>query len=110
MRRRIQCQHLDHRARERSARCQVVAACQAVATRGVPMTSVTRHLAISDRTVRRWRKTASESHLVPCGRPPQCASCEDRNQVYQFLKERGASTPLVALRAAFPGQIGRAHV
>ena len=108
-RRQIQRQHIDHRAAEQSARCQVVAACQAVATRGVPMIWVTRHLAISERTVRRWRQTEDVSLTTPCGRPPQCASREDRNVVYRFLKERGASTPLVAVRAAFP-QLRRVDV
>lgn len=101
-RRQVQRQHLDRRVVEQSARCQVVAACQHVAARGVPAIQVTRHLALSDRTVRRWRQPDKQWPVAPRGRPPQCASREDRNLVYQFLKERGAATPLVAVRAAFP--------
>ena len=102
-RRQIQRQHLDRRVVEQSARCQVVAACQTVATGGVPMIRVTSHLAVSDRTVRRWRQ--ADNNASPAnsrGRPPQCASREDRNLLYRFLKERGAATPLAAVRAAFP--------
>ncbi len=101
-RRQIQRQHLDRRAAKQSARCQVVAACQAVATCGVPVIEVTRQLTLSERTVRRWRQAGDASLGVPCGRPPQCALRKERNLVYRFLKERGASTPLVAVRAAFP--------
>jgi transposase InsO family protein len=101
-RRQIQRQHIDRRVAEQSARCQVVAACQDVATRGVPVIQVTRQLTLSERTVRRWRQAGDALLTAPCGRPPQCASREDRNRVYRFLKERGASTPLAAVRAAFP--------
>lgn len=101
-RRQIQRQHINRRLAEQSARCQVVAACESVATRGVPVIEVTRHLALSERTVRRWRQPDSAAAAAPRGRPPQCAAREDRNRVYRFLKERGASTPLAAVRAAFP--------
>jgi len=43
------------------------------------------------------------------GRPPRCASRDDRNQVYRFLRERGTSTPLTAVQAAFP-QLRRADL
>lgn len=105
-RRQIQRQHIDHRTAEQSARCQVVAACQAIATRGVPMIWVTRHLAISERTVRRWRLTEDVSLTTRCGRPPQCASREDRNVVYRFLKERTAQ----ARRWSLCGQRSRSYV
>jgi transposase InsO family protein len=101
-RRQFQRQHIEHRVAEQSVRCQVVAACQSAATCGVPVIQVTRHLTLSERTVRRWRQPGNALPAVPRGRPPQCASREDRNLVYRFLKERGATTPLVAVRAAFP--------
>jgi transposase InsO family protein len=36
------------------------------------------------------------------GRLPRAASRAERNQVYQFLRQRGVATPLAALRANFP--------
>jgi len=108
-RRQVQRQHIERRTAEQSVRCRVAAACQAVATRGVPMVQLTRHLAISERTVRHWRQAGDTSLTVSCGRPPRCASREERNRVYRFLKERGAATPLVAVRAAFP-QLRRVDV
>ncbi len=108
MRRQVKRQHVDRRVAEQSVRCQVATACQSVAGCGAPVIQVTRHLRLSDRTVRRWRRQYAWGP-APRGRPPQCASREDRNQVYQFLKDRGASTPLVAVRAAFP-QLRRADV
>ncbi len=102
MRRQVQHQHLDRRMAEQSARCRVAAACQTVATCGVPVIQVTRHLTLSERTVRRWRQPDRAKATVLRGRPPHCASREDRNRVYQFLKQRGATPPLVAVRAAFP--------
>jgi transposase InsO family protein len=109
IRRQVERQHTERRAAEQSARCQVVAACQAVQACGVAAIQVTRYLALSDRTVRRWRQSGDALPAVPRGRPPQCASREDRNRVYRFLKERGASTPLAAVRAAFP-QLRRADL
>lgn len=101
-RRQVQRQHLGRRMAERAARCQVVTACQAVATRGVPVIGVTRELQVSERTVRHWRQPESAAPVAPRGRPPRCATWEERNQVYRYLKLRGPSTPLVAVRAAFP--------
>lgn len=102
MRRGRQRQHLDRRVAEQAARCGVVAACQSVAARGAPVIEVTRHLALSDRTVRRWRQADGRPSSTRRGRPPRCASREARNQVYRFLKQRGPATPLAGLRAAFP--------
>jgi transposase InsO family protein len=102
IRRQVQHQQAERRAAEQSARYQVVGACQAVTTCGAAVVQVTRRLALSERTVRRWRRSSDLDRVLPRGRPPQCAPRDDRNQVYQFLKERGASTPLVAVRAAFP--------
>ena len=101
MRRQVQRRHLDRRVAEQSVRRQVAAACQTVATCGGPVVQVTRQLSMSERTVRRWRQASNPGAIVPRGRPPRCASREDRNQVYRFLKERGPTTPLVAVRAAF---------
>ena len=109
MRRRAQRQQLGRRAAQRSARCQVVSACQAVVSCGGAVIQVTRHLGVSDRTVRRWRHADTALPVVGSGRPPQCASRDDRNLVYRFLKERGATTPLVAVQAAFK-QLRRADV
>src|SRR3970282_1409448 len=36
------------------------------------------------------------------GRRPRGISREERNQVYQFLRQGGTSTPLAAVRRAFP--------
>ena len=71
----------------------------------MPVVQVTRCLAVSDRTVRRWRQqacAAAPTCLATRGRPAQPAQRADRNAVYQFLRERGAGTPLVAVQAAFP--------
>jgi transposase InsO family protein len=108
MRRQVQRQHVARRAAEQSARRRVATACQSVTACGAPVIQVTRYLALSDRTARRWRRQL-ERDPAPRGRPPQCATREERNLVYQFLKDRGASTPLVAVRAAFP-QLRRADI
>jgi transposase InsO family protein len=91
----------QHRQAERRARLRVVAACGAVEEQGVPVVYVTRILALCERTARRWRRAGSALPLAARGRPPWPASRDERNTVYRFLRERGAETPLDALRAAF---------
>jgi len=86
-------------------RQRVATVCHYVQTQAVPVIQVTRYLALSDRTVRRWRSRTCRSRTTgqgPRGRPPQPATRRERNAVYQFLRERGAGTPLVAVQAAFP--------
>lgn len=82
-----------------------MAACQSAKQHDVPAIHVTRGLALPDRTVRRWRSRSCEEQ-VNCsprrGRLPRPPSREQRNQVFRFLRQRGATTPLSALRAAFP--------
>jgi transposase InsO family protein len=83
----------------------VAAICQFAGTVHVPVVQVTRCLAVSDRTIRRWRQqacAAAPTCLATRGRPSQPAQRADRNAVYQFVRERGAGTPLVAVQAAFP--------
>ena len=83
----------------------MAAICQFAKTQAVPVVQVTRCLPVSDRTVRRWRRrgcATAPTCLAPRGRPSQPAQRADRNAVYQFLRERGAGTPLAALQAAFP--------
>ncbi len=66
---------------------------------------MTRRLTLSERTVRRWRQQTCQTTaacLQERGRPPRCASRDERNKVFRFLRERGGSTPLAAVRAAFP--------
>jgi len=92
----------EQRLAEYSVRTCVARACAAAGGRGVPVVWVTRGLGLSERTARRCRKAGDESQPVCRGRPPRCALRPDRNQVHQFLRERGAGTPLAALRAAFP--------
>lgn len=101
-RRQTQQDHHRRRLAEQSARCGVARACRAVQAHGVPVVEVTRGLGVSERTVRRWRKDDCASPPTPLGRRPVWALREDRNQVYRFLRERGAGTPLAAVRAAFP--------
>ena len=109
MRRQLNEEHQERRRGEQSARCGVVNACRAVQARGVPVAEVTRCLSLSERTVRRWRHERRLSPLADRGRRPHWASREERNQVFRFLRERGSSTPLAAVRAAFP-QIRRADL
>lgn len=52
--------------------------------------------------MRRWRKADLQKPPPRCGRPGQPATIEQRNAVLRFLAERGAGTPLYALRHAFP--------
>ncbi|MGD9693974.1 MAG: DDE-type integrase/transposase/recombinase [Phycisphaerales bacterium] len=52
--------------------------------------------------MRRWRQQGDSFPVVHRGRPPRCATWEERNAVYRFLKQRGPTTPLAAVRAAFP--------
>lgn len=104
-RRRIWIGHHERREHEQAVRCRVAQTCRAVGAAGVPVVHVTRCLALSERTVRRWRHdppAADEPGPACLGRRPRCASREERNRVYQFLRERGADVPLAALRAAFP--------
>ncbi|MGD9635973.1 MAG: transposase family protein, partial [Pirellulales bacterium] len=101
-RRRVRQDHLRRRVAEQSARGQVAAACESVQTCGVPMAHVARHLALAERTVRRWRQQRDSFPVEHRGRPPRCATWEERNAVYRYLNERGPTTPLAAVRAAFP--------
>jgi transposase InsO family protein len=83
----------------------VVIACQTARQQKVPVVHVTRRLTLSERTVRRWRQRTCQAPaacLKERGRPPHCASRDERNGVFRFLRQRGGSTPLDALRAAFP--------
>jgi transposase InsO family protein len=108
-RRHIREQHQQRRLCEQSARCRVVNACCVVQARGVPVAHVTRCLSLSERTARRWRHNRPVWPPAPRGRRPHWASREERNQIYQFLRQRGASTSLAAVRAAFP-QVRRADL
>lgn len=93
-------------------RQRVATVCHYVQTQAVPVIHVTRYLAVSDRTVRRWRNRICRSGMTgPSlrGRPPRAAQRLDRNAVYQFVRERGAATPLAAVQAAFP-QLRRADL
>ena len=99
-RRQIRRHQNERRLAELQARCRVAAACGVVQQRGVPVAHVTRMLALSERTERRWRG-GRVALAVPRGRPPSPASRDERNAVYRFLRERGADTPLSGLRAAF---------
>jgi transposase InsO family protein len=101
-RRQAQRDHHQRRLAEQAARCCVAHACSAVRQHGVPVVQVTRCLGVSERTVRHWRREAGASPPACRGRRPRSALREDRNQVYRFLRERGAATPLVAVQAAFP--------
>jgi transposase InsO family protein len=96
-------QERRRRQAEEMVRQRVATVCHYVETQDVPVIQVTRYLAVSDRTLRRWRSRHSRTTSPdPRGRPPQPAQRSDRNAVFQFLRERGAGTPLVALQAAFP--------
>lgn len=96
-------QQYDRRRQdELSVRSSVAAACGDARQRGVPAIRVTSLLAVSDRTVRRWPRAQLESQWADRGRPARCASREERNAVYRFLRERGSATPLAALQAEFP--------
>lgn len=108
-RRHVREQHQERRLSEQSARCRVVNACCMVQARGVPVAHVTRCLSLSERTARRWRHNRPVWPPAPRGRRPHWASREERNQIYQFLRQRGASTSLAAVRAAFP-QVRRADL
>jgi hypothetical protein len=96
-------QERHRRQAEATVRQRVAAVCHYVETQDVPVIQVTRYLAVSDRTLRRWRSRHSRTTSPDRrGRPPQPAQRSDRNAVFQFLRERGAGTPLVAVQAAFP--------
>jgi transposase InsO family protein len=108
-RRQVQQDHHQRRLAEQAARCCVAHACGAVGAHGVPVVQVTRCLGVSDRTVRHWRREAGTSQPACRGRRPRYALRHERNQVYQFLRERGAGTSLAALRSAF-SQLTRADL
>ena len=89
---------------ERLVRHRVVTACQTAKQHEVPVVHVTRCLAVPDRTVRRWRsRSCAVSTMCSAarGRLPRPASREVRNEVFRFLRRRGPTTPLAALRVAF---------
>lgn len=101
------------RVAEAQARCHVIDACDAARTCEAPLAQVASRLGVSDRSVRRWRraKIAAQQHSPQKreprraprrGRPPRPATRDERNQVYRWLKQRGPSAPLAALRAEFP--------
>jgi len=92
----------ERRVAEQSVRGHVAEACRAVQAREVPVAAVTRCLGASERTVRRWRRGSSASPPASRGRPPRWATRQQRNEVYRFLRRRGTSTSLAAVRAAFP--------
>jgi transposase InsO family protein len=104
-RRQAQQHHDSQRRMERHIRQRVVAACQSAKQHDVPVIHMTRGLALPDRTVRRWRSRSCDlsANCSPRrGRLPRPASRDQRNQVFRILRQRGATTPLSALRAAFP--------
>jgi len=104
-RQRAQEQERRRRQAEETVRQRVATVCHYVQTQDVPVIHVTRYLAVSDRTVRRWRRQSCRPRTKGPklrGRPPQPAQRSERDAVYQFLRERGAVTPLVAVQAAFP--------
>jgi transposase InsO family protein len=102
MRRRTFWEEEQRRRAEATVRDDVVVACRTVQARGVPLAAVTRRLRLSERTVRRWRTQPPRLRPARRGRRPQWATRVQRNEVYQFLRPRGTSTPLAAVRAAFP--------
>ena len=90
---------------ERVVRQCVATACRRAQQCDVPVVQVTRSLALPDRTVRRWRNQSRREPgicVTPRGRASRPASREERNQVFQFLRQHGTTTPQSALRAAFP--------
>jgi len=92
----------QQRVAEQSTRGAVADACRAVQAQGVPVAEVIRRVGVSERTVRRWREDGSPMPPEERGRRPRGISREERNQVYQFLRQGGTSTPLAAVRRAFP--------
>ncbi len=102
MRRQLARQQRERRVAEAAVRRCVAAACQRVRSRGVPAVQVTRQLGLSARTARRWRQRATTNCVMRRGRPSHCATRQARNEVIQFLRQRGPATPLAAVRAAFP--------
>lgn len=105
LRRQAKQRHDSLRQVEGLIRQQVVTACQTVQQRAVPVVHVTRYLALPERTVRRWRSRSSAVPVAcptPRGRLPRPTSREVRNHVFRFLRQRGPTTPLAALRATFP--------
>jgi hypothetical protein len=104
MRRRAFRKEKERRQAEARVRGRVAEACRGVQAQGVPMAAVTRRLYLSERTVRRWRAQPPTLRPARRGRRPQWATRAERNEVYQFLRPRGTSTPLAAVRAAFPNR------
>ena len=106
-RRQARLAHLHRRLLEHRVRVHLVAACGIVQADGVPVVHVTRRLALSERTLRHWRRCTLSAGCR--GRPPRPAGRGERNQVYQFLRQRGPQTTLTAVQAAFP-QMRRADL
>ena len=80
----------------------MAAACHSVRAQGLPMACVTRELTLAERTARRWRQKPPRSEPTRRGRPPRCATRDERNEIFRFLKKHGTATPLSAVRAHFP--------
>jgi transposase InsO family protein len=60
-------------------------------------------MGISPRTLRHWVQSRRQAGAPRArGRPPRCATRDERNQAYRWLRESGPGTSLAALRAAFP--------
>jgi transposase InsO family protein len=87
---------------EEALRRSVTRACEQAKAREIPMTWVSRTLALSERTTRRWRQGRERAAPADCGRPPRPATIAERNAAKQFLSQGGAGVPLYALRRAFP--------
>lgn len=100
--------HCSQRWAERIVRCEAVALRHWAGVEGVPAVRVAAGLGMCPRTLRRWEQAEKRREMqgleepVLRGRPPRCATRSERNEVFQFLRERGPETPLAALRAAFP--------
>jgi transposase len=71
--------------------------------------AVARLLAVSARTLRRWRRAPTDPAPVPLGRPVRRSGRATREEVIRLLDEHGPGVGVPTLRACFP-TMGRAEL
>lgn len=82
---------------------QVLQGLQEVQAAGLSQAEALRCARISRGTLRNWRRRQQTQRPLPLrGRPPRCATRDERQAALGFLKEHGSHVPLQALREQLP--------
>ncbi|HEV3078242.1 MAG TPA: DDE-type integrase/transposase/recombinase [Gemmataceae bacterium] len=98
---------MPQRQREQILREHVVSFKDWMENLGLSRAQAAALLNLSPRTLRHWEYQRRQAHrfVHPLGRPAQCSTPEQRNQVIAVLDELGPAVGVPLLRQAFPGMV-----